>query len=431
MKSSSMFEKLDKALSPISTKIANQRHLRAVSTGMMLTLPLIVIGSLFLIIANPPVNPDIIDPNTTNIFLKFLLLWKSFAVQNYSLITTPYDMTMGLLGLASAFTISYALANEYKMKSIMSGLISMCVYFMVSATVIDGNISTAFLGSDGLFVAIIISLLSVEITRLIEIKGFQIKMPDSVPPAVTSFINSMFPLLANILIIYGINVIIKVNFDMSIPQAIMSILNPALSVVDNLWGFLLIMTFGNLLWIIGVNGTSIIFPIVFTLGITNTGLNADLIASGQAPNFLINLQMFRVTVLGGAGNTLGLVILMLWSKSVHLKSLGKLSIIPGICGINEPIIFGGPIVFNAILAIPFLLTPIITVSMTYFAQKIGLIGLGYLVDPSFTPFFAQAYLSSLDFRNVIFSFFLVLVSLVIYYPFFKVYEKNTLIKEAK
>ena len=218
---------------------------------------------------------------------------------------------------------------------------------------------------------------------------------------------------------------------MSIPQAIMSILNPALSVVDNLWGFLLIMTFGNLLWIIGVNGTSIIFPIVFTLGITNTGLNADLIASGQAPNFLMNLQMFRVTVLGGAGNTLGLVILMLWSKSVHLKSLGKLSIIPGICGINEPIIFGGPIVFNAILAIPFLLTPIITVSMTYFAQKIGLIGLGYLVDPSFTPFFAQAYLSSLDFRNVIFSFFLVLVSLVIYYPFFKVYEKNTLIKEAK
>ncbi|HJC99553.1 MAG TPA: PTS transporter subunit EIIC [Candidatus Dwaynia gallinarum] len=430
MKTNSLFEKLDKTLSPIGAKIGNQIHLKAVSTGMMLTLPMIVIGSLFLIVANPPINPDLIDPNTTNIFLKFLLSWKDFAVKNYSLITTPYDMTMGMLGLITAFTIAFSLASEYKMKSAMSGLISMAVFLMICAPMSDGNIPTKFLGTNGLFLAILIGIISVEITRLIEKKGFEVKLPSSVPPAVTAFINSMFPLLANIIILYGLNIIVKIIFGVSIPQGILQLLNPALSVVDNIWGFLLIVTFGNILWLIGVNGTSIIFPIVFTLGITNTGLNAELIAAGKEPNIYMNLQMFRATVLGGAGNTLGLCILMLKSKSVHLKSLGRLSTIPGICGINEPIIFGSPIVFNPILAIPFIITPIVTVSMTYFAQVFGIIGTGHIVDPSFTPFFIQAYLSSLDFRNVIFSFVIVIVSIFIYYPFFKVYEKNILKQES-
>ena len=121
---------------------------------------------------------------------------------------------------------------------------------------------------------------------------------------------------------------------------------------------------------------------------------------------------------------------MMKSKSTHLKSLGRLGIVPGICGINEPIIFGGPIVFNPILAIPFIVTPIVTVALAYLAQTMGLITSGYLVDPSFTPFFAQAYFSSMDWRNVLFTFGLVLLSVVIYYPFFKVYEKNMLDQEG-
>ncbi len=430
MKNNSLFEKLDKTLSPIGNKIGNQIHLKSISTGMMLTLPMIVIGSLFLIIANPPINPDIVDPNTTNIFLKFLLAWKNFAVENYALITTPYDMTMGMLGLISAFTIAYSLASEYKMKPIMSGLISFCVFLMICAPVSDGNIPTSFLGANGLFVAIIIGLLSVEITRLVEKKGFQVKLPDTVPPAVTLFINSMLPLLANILILYGLNIIVKVSFGVTIPEGIVNSLGHVLAAVDNIWGFLLIITFGNILWLIGINGTSIIFPVVFVLGVTNTGLNAELIAAGQNPNAYMNLQMFRASVIGGAGNTLGLCLLMLTSKSLHLKSLGRLSTVPGICGINEPIIFGAPIVFNPILAIPFIVTPIVTVGLTYIAQVFNIIGTGHIVDPSFTPFFIQAYLSSLNFKNVIFTFILVGISILIYYPFFKIYEKNMIQQEA-
>ncbi|MGL5616252.1 MAG: PTS sugar transporter subunit IIC [Sarcina sp.] len=423
--------KLDEKLSPIGAKLGNQRHLRAISSGMMMPLALIVVGALFLIIANPPINLELVDPNTTNIFMKFLINWKNFSVDNYNLLTAPFNMTMGIFGLLSAFGISYSLAKEYKLNAAIVGLISTSVFLMIAAPAIEGGISTQFLGADGLFVAIIISILSVEITRFIEVKGFKMNFPESVPPAVTAFVNSILPVLFNIIILYGLNILLVSTVGKNMPEAIMALLTPALSVVDNIWGFLLIITFGNVLWFFGVNGTSIIFPILFSLGIANTGINSELVRAGSDPTALMNLQMFRIAILGGAGNTLGLVLLMCKSKSVHLKSLGRLSVVPGICGINEPIIFGGPVVFNPILAIPFVITPIVTCSLAYMAQKIGVITAGYIVDPSFTPFFAQAYLSSLDIRNVIFVFLLIPISMVIYYPFFKIFEKNTLKNEIE
>lgn len=423
--------KLDEKLSPLGAKLGNQRHLRAISAGMMMPLALIVVGALFLIIANPPINPDLVDVSNANFFIKFLLGWKSFATENYNLLTAPFNMTMGIFGLLSAFGISYSLAKDYKLNAPIVGLISTSVFLMIAAPAIEGGISTQYLGADGLFVAIIISLSSVEITNFIESKGMKMKFPDSVPPAVTVFVNSILPVLFNIIILYGLNIILVSTLGKSMPEAIMSMLTPALAVVDNIWGFLLIVTFGNILWFFGVNGTSIIFPILFSLGIANTGINSELVKAGSDPTALMNLQMFRIAILGGAGNTLGLVLLMCRSKSVHLKSLGRLSVVPGICGINEPIIFGGPIVFNPILAIPFIVTPIVTCSLAYLAQKVGFITAGYIVDPSFTPFFAQAYLSSLDIKNVLFVFLLIPISMVIYYPFFKVFEKNTLKNEIE
>ena len=181
----------------------------------------------------------------------------------------------------------------------------------------------------------------------------------------------------------------------------------------------------------GINGSSIVFPIVFALCIANTGVNAELVNAGKAPTAIINLQMFRYVLIGGAGNTLGLVLLMCKSKSKHIRSIGRLSVLPGICGINEPIIFGTPIVLNPILSIPFLIMPCLSAGLGYLVQSMGLVSLGYIVDPSFTPFFAQGFLSALDIRNVIFMFVLIALSVVVYYPFFKVYEKNTLEHEGE
>lgn len=232
--------------------------------------------------------------------------------------------------------------------------------------------------------------------------------------------------MTNIIINYGINIIFLVTTKQIFPEAVMQVLTPATDIAGSLGGFLFIVTIGNILWLFGINGSSIIFPIVFTLGIAQSGYNAEQMLNNESMTHLMNLQMFRISVMGGAGKTLGLVLLMMRSKVREYRTIGKLSLIPGICSINEPVIFGLPIVFNPVLAIPFLIAPVVNLLLTYFAQKIGLIGLGFIIDPSFTPFFAQAYLSSMDWRNVVFTFVLVLVSAVIYFSFFKVMEKNRL-----
>ncbi|EOT26301.1 PTS sugar transporter subunit IIC [Enterococcus saccharolyticus] len=429
MENGSMVDKLNGVLSPLAAKLGNQRHLRAISTGMMFSLPFIVIGSFFLIFANPSINMEQYNPETANVFMRFLATWKEFAVANYDLITAPYNLTMGIIGLISAFGIAYSLANEYKMNAAMTGMIATVVYAMICTPVVEGKIDLNYLGTNGLFVAIIVGLLVVEICRWFDIKEIKISLPDSVPPMVAVFINTLIPLLVNIVLFYGINILFVVTTDQIFPEAVMQVLTPATNIAGSLGGFLLIVTLGNILWLFGINGSSIIFPIVFTLGITQTGYNAEQMASGEAMTHLMNLQMFRISVMGGAGATLGLILLMMRSKVREFRTIGKLSLIPGICSINEPVIFGLPIVLNPILAIPFLAAPVVNLLLTYFAQKIHLIGVGFIIDPSFTPFFAQAYLSSMDWRNVVFTLVLVFVSAAIYYPFFKVMEKNRLAAE--
>jgi len=425
-----MVEKLEKVLTPLANKLGNQRHLQAISNGMMMSLALIVVGSIFLIIANPPINLDLVDMNTGNIFLKAMIGWKQWAVANYNTITIPYTMTMGLIGLVTAFGVAYSLAESYQMKPAINGIISMCVFLMISAPVNEGQLSMSYLGSDGLFVALIISLLSVEICRVVG-KKVVFSFPASVPTAVTNFVNSLLPLAANIIILYGLNLVLMGMSGKALPDLIMSLLTPAISGVDNVWAYMAIFAFSNILWLFGINGSSIIFPIVFVLGLTNSGLNAELVNAGEKATHIMNLQMYRYAVLGGGGNTLGLVLLMCFSKVKHIKSIGRLSVIPGICGINEPVIFGGPIVLNPILAIPFVLMPCISIGLGYLAQMVGLVSMGYIIDPSFTPFFAQGFLSALDFRNVIFMCVLIAISVAVYYPFFKVYEKSLMEKEGE
>ncbi|GGI65819.1 permease IIC component [Enterococcus alcedinis] len=428
-KSAGFVDKLNAVLSPLAAKLGNQRHLQAISTGMMFSLPFIVIGSFFLIFANPSINMEQYNPETAGVFLRFLANWKEFAVANYDIITAPYNLTMGLVGLISAFGIAYSLAKDYGLNAAMNGMMSAVTFAMVCTPVSEGNISLNYLGTNGLFVAILIGLLSVEVSRFFETKNIKFTMPDTVPPMVTMFMNTLLPLLANIVIFYGLNVLFLITTKQIFPEAVMQVLTPATDLAGSLGGFLLIVTLGNVLWLFGINGSSIIFPLVFTLGIAQTGYNAEQLASGEAMTHLMNLQMFRISVMGGAGATMGLVILMMRSKVSEYRTIGKISLIPGLCSINEPVIFGLPIVFNPILAFPFLVAPVINLLLTYFAQKLGMIGLGFIIDPSFTPFVAQAYLSSMDWRNVVFTIFLIFTSAVIYYPFFKVMEKNRLAEE--
>lgn len=335
---------LESYLTPVGTKLGRQRHLQAISKGMMMTLPLLVIGSIFIMLNNPPINIETVDMNTTNIFLRFLINWKEWAMANSSMILAPFEMTFGLIGLMTAFSVSYCLAKSYKMYAAIVGMMTISIFLLTSSPIVqaevDGEslnaIGTQFLGSEGLFVAILLSFSVVEITRVIDNLGIKVKFPPSVPSMVTTFVNSLFPLLVNIIVIYGINLLLISQLGQSFPEAVMSLLTPAIDVGNNIWVYAGIIMFSNILWFLGVNGTSIIFPIVFTIGLAGTGANAEMIANGMAPTNPMNLQLFRYAMLGGAGSTLGLIGLMWNSKSTKLKSVARISAVPGIMSINEP-----------------------------------------------------------------------------------------------
>lgn len=430
---------LEKYLSPIGARLGNQRHLQALANGMMMTLPLLVIGSIFMILANPPINMDTVDLNTTNIILRFLINWKEWAITYNSQILAPYNMTFGLLGLMTSFSVAYSLARSYKMNAAISGIMNMSVFLLVCSSVVSvqvgeatvSAITTNYLDSNGLFVALILSIVTVELTRFIENKGICIKFPDSVPSMVGAFVNSLLPLLVNIILIYGLNLVLISSTGKTLPEMVMSILTPAINVGNNVWVYALIIMFSNILWFLGINGTSVVFPIVFMIGLNGTAHNAELIAAGELATNSMNLQLFRYAMLGGAGGTLGLIILMWRSKSAKFRSLARISIIPGICSINEPITFGVPMVYNPVLAIPYIITPSIAVVLGFYAQEFGLIARGFVADPSFIPFFVQAIMSGSDFRNLIFMFLLIALSVLIYYPFYRVYEKIELANELE
>lgn len=433
-------EFLEKHLSPLGAKIGNQRHLQALSNGMMMTLPLLVIGSLFMILNNPPINLETVDMNTTNIFIRFLINWKQWAMANSEWILAPYNMTFGMLGLMTAFSVAYCLAKSYKMNAAVNGIMSMSVFLLVCSKVVQvpvgedatvSAITSQYLTSDGLFVALILSIVCVEINRMVDKRGIKIKFPASVPSMVSTFVNSLLPLLIDIIVVYGVNLILISALGKTIPEAIMSLLTPAIDVGNNIWVYAGIIMFSNILWFFGINGSSVVFSIVFMIGLAGTGANAEMVAQGLAPTNPMNLQLFRYAMLGGAGGTLGLILLMWRSKSAKMKSLARISLVPGICSINEPITFGVPMAYNPVLALPYILTPSICVVLGYYAQVWGLITPGYIADPSFIPFFIQGWMSGMDFRNVIFMFLCVALSAVLYYPFFKVYEKQLVEKELK
>lgn len=217
MKKQGILEKFSNKVMPIASKIGNEKHLTSISQGMFLSLPFMVIGAFFLILANPPIDLKHVDLRTGNIFLQFLIGWKKWALLNYNTITVPYTLTFGLVGLISAFGIAYYLAKAYKMTAISDGLISLVVYLIVCVELKNNTINLDYLGSNGLFIAIILGLLTVEISRLFDNLNWKIKLPDSVPSMVSNFINSLLPLFINILVFYGFNLLSLVTTKLALP----------------------------------------------------------------------------------------------------------------------------------------------------------------------------------------------------------------------
>lgn len=440
MNNSKFMDKIQKIFIPIGSKLSNQRHFSSISKALMATLPLTIIGAVSQIIANPPITPQMIENG--GFFARILTPWFNFALQNKNLLMTPYNMTMGFYAVVIAFAVAYQLAKSYKMNGLMSGIVGMTMFVMVAApftnvTVLglDGVessmrvMSTTFLDAQGMFTAIIIALASVEISRMCERYNLVIKLPDVVPPSLSQSFSAMIPLLLNVLIIFGFNAIALSYLGGSIPVVISQLLIKPLSVANSVPGMFVIMIFASMLWTVGIHGTIIVYPLIMPLMIDAIMKNATLSAQGLPTVFAPVLLYSTLNMVGGTGNTLGLTLLSMRSKSKQLKAIGKVSIVPSLFGINEPVIFGVPIIFNPILAIPFVLSSIVISLLIMLAYSSGFMNVGHIMIGTLMPLGIAAGLAALSIRNTLFVWLMVPVTVLIYYPFFKVYEKQLVEQE--
>lgn len=428
---------LQKKLIPIAAKVGEQRHLTALKKGLMSTISLTIIGGFALILAKPPVDPKIIKP--TNLFNKMLLTWKAWSVANYQTLMTPYRLTLGLIAVFAVVAIAYNLAKYYKMNTLSASITSLLTFLVVSAppTSVDPSnpralfMSTKYLDAKGLFTAILIGLITVEITRFMDKKGIKIKMPESVPPTVSASFEALIPIIVNVILFMFINKICINFLDVNISQAIMNIFAPLVSSVDSLGGIILTTILINGLWLFGIHGGAIVNAIITPFLTMNILANADAVISGQQiPHvFTSGFRMFFVTI-GGCGAAVGLVIaIMICAKSVHLKTVGKMGFIPSLFNISEPIIFGTPIVMNPLMALPVLIAPIVNAIIAYSAVTLNIIGKTYVVVPFTTPGPIGAFLTTMDWKAVVLWFLIVAIDVVIYFPFVKIYDKTLLEKE--
>lgn len=419
---------LEKYFVPVANKIAKQRHVEAVKDGVVMTMPLTITGSIFLILAFLPLPgySELLQKYNIGTYLSYIS-----------------GACFGIIALIATAGISYSLATSYKMKelSIPIVIITLASYFVtIMPTMENGQLSLGYLGATSLFPGIVISLISVEIIKKIVDRGITIKMPDSVPPAIAKTFISLIPAVATITFWGIVTIILSTTGLKNLHDAVNIIVGTPLKYVgDSLGGQLAVVFTIVLLWTAGIHGASIVGGVMSPIYLENILYNANLAATGvdniHSNGFKIASEAFKnLTIeIGGSGSTIGLVLLMLFfAKSKQLKEVGKLAITPAIFNINEPVIFGTPIVMNPILMIPFIISPLVATTITWFAMKFDLVKIPFAIVPWTTPPIIGGLLASgFAISVAVITIVNIIVSTLIYYPFFKIYDKQLLEEESK
>lgn len=404
-----MLNFFENQLAPVLYKIGQNKRLIAIRNGLSITIPFTIIGSFFLIIGNLPIQA-----------------WMDFISPYSEILNAPVNVTFGMLGMISAVGIGYYMGQELGVEPISNAAITLIAFLLATLTE-ENTLNIESMGAVGMFTAIIVALFTVEIYRQFVIHKITIKMPDGVPPAVAQSFVSLIPAFVIILSIWIARVIIGVDLN----AVIQTVFQPLVFGLDSLPGLVIYSLLVCLLWSAGIHGDHALAGIATPIFLSNLAANTAAFQAGTAmPHIVVDGFWIVFMCLGGTGSTLGLVLNMIQSKTKTYKSLGRLSLPSAIFAINEPVIFGFPIVMNPLIMIPFILTPIILGSLAYILTKFGIIGQIVFLVPWTTPPVIGAYLATNgNIPAAIFSFVSVILSYLIYKPFFNIAEKKQLLIE--
>lgn len=405
-----------KKLQDFGQKLGSGKFISALQAGMMSTMSLIMVGAICQIICSVGVMLNIFTADS--------------AIYGY--IYAPYNFTMNLLGIWVTVFIAFAYAKNLKMKSPLTQAVDAAIVFVLACgTWTSAGLSTSFLGATGMFVGFVVAGVVVRVEKFCADKNLRIPMPDVCPPSLVNAFAAIIPLALNVLIFQGLNVILSVisNGVLTVPIAIMAILSAPLGALLSTPGMFIICGFALVLWCFGIHGTMIVYPILMASMIEAATNNAMAHAAGQPLVFYPVLLFTAIQCLGGTGNTWPLCLLGLKAKSQQIRAVAKVGLVPGWFGINEPVTFGMPIMYNPILCIPYVLNTMVIMVLYLIAYKTGLIIPGWIAIQALMPIGFGAYFSTLNIMNAVFQYLLIIPSAIVWYPFLRVYDNQLYAKE--
>jgi len=397
---------IEDRLAPPLVKLSENPYLIAIRDGVSATMPFFVIGSIFLLIAFFPISS-----------------WEAIIGPYQDMILDLNRMTMGIVSIYISFAIGHSLSIQRGVKPMSGALVSVMAFLYLAAPLVEGQINAQYLGTQGIFTAIISAIFAVEVVRFFDKHNLTIKMPEGVPPAVAGAFESLIPMFVILLIMWLVRTVLHVDF----PGLVILAFTPLVVAADSMVAPIVLSLVEMGLWFAGIHGAAVIETgILNPFLLQNLGANqAAFIAGKPLPYiFVPPFADFYMTI-GGGGAMLALPFLMLGAKSKRLKRLGGLAIVPAIFGINEPILFGVPMVLNPIFLLPMLLAMAVTGSIAYVVTSLGWVNRMWVALPWSTPAPIGAYLATGgDFRAAILSIILAVIAGLIYLPFLRVYDKK-------
>ncbi len=405
----------------VSSSIQSNKYIGAISNGLGATMPMLLAGSLF----------TLIDAISIPAYQAFL---ESSGLKVLTAIIPT--VTTSIIALYAVFTIANSLTDQFKQDGRVAGLLSLMAFLIVTPFGVMQDetvgIGIGWLGAKGLFVAMFVALITARIYVLVLDKNLYIKMPKGVPSTIEK---SMAALVPGVVIIF-VFLIIRGLFNLTsfgnVHAFVFNFIQvPLTQLGSSPFAYLIAVLMIGVLWFFGVHGALLVLSVMSPIWTPLRLENLEAFQLGlPLPNVVIGTPFYTVFAsLGGTGATLGLAIAMLFAKSKQYKTLGKLAIIPSICGINEPLLFGLPIVLNIKLLVPFIVTPLITSSLGLAATYLGIIPkLRGLNAPTGTPVVVRGFLEG-GWKVAVFQVLLVVISFLIYYYFFKKMDQEAYSKE--
>ncbi len=412
-------------LRPYFDVIARNRYLKAIKDGFISAMPIVLFSSIFMLLAYVP-----------NIFGFY---WSK---ATEAILLKPYNYSMGILGLVVAGTTAKHLADSFNrdmpvdnqinnISALMAGMVS---FLVLGVDSIEGGFSSGYMGSKGLLTAFVVAFMVGNVYKFCIKRNITIRMPDAVPPNISQTFKDVIPFAVCVIIVTIVDVVFRKYIGVCFAQFVIEAFQPLFAAADGYVGLAIIYGAMAMFWFVGIQGPAIVEPAVAAIYYVNIANNLELYQAGEhAYNILTpGVQQF-VATLGGTGATLVITFMFAFmAKSKELKAIGRASSVPVLFGVNEPILFGAPLILNPVFFVPFIFAPIINVWLfKFFVDFIGMNSFLYVL-PWTTPGPIGLILGcGIGLKVILLAILLLVVDFVIYYPFFKVYDHEKMEEEKE